>query len=199
MSKTLTAAAIASALSALVVALSPLSTASAQGLPDPRPLMAAQVEAMKALGAMNGLWRGPAWTLLPSGEKKTITQTERIGPMVQGSVKVVEGRGYDEQGALVFNAFGIISFDPATRSYSLRSYSQGRSADFALKLTEDGYAWEIPAGPATIRYTASIKDGVLRETGDRLMPGREPLRIFEMNLSRVGDSDWPSGGAVGPK
>ena len=191
-------------LAALTVVLTTLAltvgpAAVAQDRPDPAAAIAAQAEAMKALQAMNGVWRGSAWTLLPSGEKRTFTQTERIGPMLQGTLKVVEGRGYDDQGALAFNAFGIISFDPATRAYSLRSYAQGRTGDFALKLSDDGYAWEIAAGPATIRYTAVLKDGTLREIGERLMSGREPLRIFEMSLTRVADSDWPSAGAIGPK
>jgi hypothetical protein len=43
--------------------------------------------------------------VLPSGEKLALTQTERIGPMLQGAIKVVEGRGYNQEGALVFNAF----------------------------------------------------------------------------------------------
>lgn len=49
-----------------------------QGRPDPAALMAAQVEAMKRLAAMDGVWRGPAWTILPSGEKHAIVQTERV-------------------------------------------------------------------------------------------------------------------------
>ena len=186
-----------SGLALLTVCLS--STVLAQGQPDPRPVVAAQVEAMKLLHAMNGEWRGPAWTLLPSGEKLALTQTERIGPMLQGAIKVVEGRGYNRDGELVFNAFGVVSFDPGTRSYSLRSYSQGRTGNFALNVTDNGYSWEIPAGPATIRYTAVVKDGTLREIGERFLPGKEPLRIFEMNLTRVADSNWPSSGAVGPK
>ena len=72
-------------------------------------------------------------------------------------------------------------------------------ADFAFAPTSDGYTWEIAAGPTTIRYTAVIKDGTLREVGDRIVPGRDPLRFFEMTLQRIGDSDWPSAGATGPK
>jgi hypothetical protein len=41
----------------------------------------------------------------------------------------------------------------------MRSYAQGRVGDFAFKPTADGFAWEIPAGPVTIRYTATIKEG----------------------------------------
>ena len=68
-----------------------------------------------------------------------------------------------------------------------------------LKPTADGYVWEIPAGQMTIRYTAVIKEGNLREVGDRIMPGKDPVRFFEMNLKRVGDTSWPAGGAVSPK
>jgi hypothetical protein len=176
-----------------------LPPAAAQGRPDPAPLMAAQREAMAALSAMNGVWRGTAWTLLPSGEKRSLVQTERIGPMLDGTVKVIEGRGYEADGKLSFNAFGVVSFNPATRAYSFRSHALGQSGDFVFAPTADGYTWEIPAGPSTIRYTAVIKDGTLREVGDRIAPGREPLRFFEMTLQRVGDSDWPAAGAIGPR
>ena len=173
--------------------------ADAQGRPDPAPLMAAQREAMAALQAMNGVWRGTAWTLLPSGEKRSLVQTERIGPMLDGTVKVIEGRGYEADGKLSFNAFGVVSFNPATRTYHFRSHALGQSGDFAFAPTADGYTWKIPAGPMTIRYTAAIKDGTLREVGDRIAPGREPQRFFEMTLQRVGDSEWPAAGAIGPK
>ncbi|HEV7799340.1 MAG TPA: hypothetical protein VGO73_14375 [Pyrinomonadaceae bacterium] len=172
-----------------------LSTVVGQGRPDPATLIAAQREAMKRLAVMDGVWRGPAWTILPSG-KHNITQTERIGPFLDGSIKVVEGRGYNEDGSVGFNAFGIISYDPATKVYTLHSHAQGQVGDFVIKPTADGYTWEIPAGPMTIRYTAVIKDGTLREVGDRIAPGKEPVRFFEMNLKRVGDSDWPAAGAI---
>ncbi|MGA7989883.1 MAG: DUF1579 domain-containing protein [Thermoanaerobaculia bacterium] len=175
------------------------SPALAQGRPDPTALIAAQKEAMKAFAAMDGVWRGPAWTLLPSGEKHTITQTERIGPFLDGSVKVIEGRGYEADGRVSFNAFGTISFSPATSAYTFHSYAMGNVGDFTIKPTPDGYTWEIPAGPTTIRYTAVIKDGTLREVGDRLAPGKDPVRFFEMTLTHIGDTTWPAGGAVPPK
>jgi len=180
-----------------IVALS--SAAIAQAPPDPKVLIAAQRDGMAPLAYMNGVWRGPATTTLPSGEVHNITQTERIGPFLDGSVKVIEGRGYEPDGRVGFNAFGVISYDPATKKYTMRSYAQGYQGDFVITPTSDGYTWEIPAGPMTIRYTAVIKDGKWREVGDRIMPGRPPVRFFEMNLVRVGDSDWPGAGAISPK
>lgn len=152
--------------------LSAATIASAQGRPDPSALLGAQRDAMKPFAAMDGVWRGPAWTTLPSGEKHEITQTERIGPFLDGTVKLIEGRGYEADGKVGFNALGIISFDPRSGKYKMTSHAMGQSGDFEITPTADGYVWEIPAGPATVRYTAVIKDGRLREIGERIVATR---------------------------
>jgi hypothetical protein len=72
----------------------------------------------------------------------------------------------------------------------------GMSGDYAVRPTADGFVWEIPAGPMTIRYTATFRDGVWKEVGERIAEGAPPVRFFEMTLTRLGDSDWPAGGAV---
>ncbi len=38
--------------------------------------------------------------------------------------------------------------------------------------TGDGYRWEIPIGPARLRYVATVKDGELHEIGERIVAGR---------------------------
>ncbi|MEO5590151.1 MAG: DUF1579 domain-containing protein [Gemmatimonadaceae bacterium] len=173
------------------------ATLAAQARPDPATLMAAQKEALGALKVMDGVWRGPAWTILAGGQKHSVTQTERIGPFLDGSVKVIEGRGYDvTTGDVTFNAFGIVSFDPSTKAYTIHSHAQGQVGDFRMTPTPDGYVWEIPAGPMTIRYTAVIKNGHWLEVGDRIAAGQAPVRFFEMNLTRVSDTDWPGAGAI---
>lgn len=173
------------------------STAIASQRPDSAALIAAQKEAMAPLAFMDGVWRGPAWTILASGEKHNITQTERIGPFLDGSVKVIEGRGYEDDGKVTFNAFGIVAYDPAKKTYTMHSYANGFVGDFPLTLNADGFVWELPAGPSmTIRYTATVKNGTWREVGDRIVSGKEPQRFFEMNLKRIGDSTWPAAGAI---
>jgi hypothetical protein len=178
-----------------------LLTASGQERPEtPAALIAAQREGMARLAMMDGVWRGPAWTIGPNGQKHNITQTERIGPFLDGSIKVIEGRGYDEEGKVSFNAFASISYNPKTGGYLMHSHAEGRIGDFVIKPTADGFVWQIPAGPTmTIRYTATIKDGNWREVGDRIQEGKEPVRFFEMNLKRIGDTDWPAAGAISPK
>jgi hypothetical protein len=185
-------------LSAFFATAALAGAAQAQMPPDPGPRIAAQAEAMKKLAWMDGTWRGPAWNVGPTGRHE-ITQAERIGPLLGGSIKVAEGRGYNPDGSTGFNALGVISFEPATGAYSMRSYAMGQAGDFKLTLTADGYVWEIPAGPMTIRYTAVIKDGAWREIGERVVAGQAPVQFFEMNLKRLGDSAWPTAGAVAPK
>lgn len=170
-----------------------------QGRPDPAVVMAAQREAMKRLANMDGVWRGTAWTILPNGDKHAVTHTERVGSFLGGSVKVIEGRAYEADGRVGFNAFATISYSPSTKAYTIHSYAMGQVGDFVLTPTADGYVWEIPFGPMTIRYTATIKDGTWREVGDRIAPGQDPVRIMELNVKRIGDTDWPDGGAVPAK
>jgi hypothetical protein len=52
-------------------------------------------------------------------------------------------------------------------------------------------------GPgATLRYHATVKEGAWHETGERIVEGQAPVKMFEMRLTRLGDSPWPSGEAV---
>ena len=184
--------------SALAILALAAVAASAVAQPrDPQAVQQAQREAMAPLQIIDGVWRGPAWTLQPNGEKRHLIQTERIGPFLQGTVRVIEGRGYLADGKVGFNALGIVSYDPAKKTYALRSYAMGYSGDFAFRPSADGYAWDISAGPdTTIHYVATVRDGTLHEVGDRVVAGQPPVRIFEMTLKRIGDTAWPAGDAV---
>lgn len=186
-------------LTLLFLMLGLTMTALAQRPLDPETLLKPQRDAMAALSMMDGIWRGQAWIISPTGDKHELTQTERVGPFLGGSVKVVEGKGYEADGKVAFNAFATIYFDPAKKTYTMHSYAQGNVGDFAFTPKPDGFVWEIPAGPMTIRYTAVIKDGVWHEVGDRIMPGKDPVRIFEMTVKRIGNTDWPVAGSVSPK
>jgi len=155
---------------------------------------------MAKLSFMRGVWAGPAKGVGLDGKPYTVAQTERMGPMLGGDIVVVEGRGYRDDGSTGFNAFAVVSYDPQAKKYELRSYAQGLSGTFELKLTADGYVWEIPAGPnAIIRYTATVKDKHWREVGEYMATGKPPAQIFEMNLTKVGDTDWPLTTPIAPK
>lgn len=180
-------------LAALLLAA---GAAQAQGpAPDPARITA-QAEAMKPLAWMDGVWRGKAWAATPAGRLE-LTHTERVGPMIAGSLKVIEGKSYTADGATDggFNALAVISHDPQ-RGYSMRSYAQGRAGDFPLTLTPDGWNWS--AGP--VRYQSTHKGDVWTERGDYSPPDGGPSRqIFFMEMRRLSGTDWPVAGAVPPR
>lgn len=187
-----------SLLAALVgspaAAIQPSETATPSSLYDPAARIAAQREAMQALAILDGLWRGPAQTAEADGE---FVQTERVGPLLDGTIRLVEGRGYDAGGETVFNALGIITYDPVRRVYSMRSYAMGYASDYPLTVRPDGFSWSHPAGPgATIRYTATVRDGEWHEIGERIVGEAAPEPMLEMRLRRIGASEWPGAEAV---
>ena len=172
--------------------------ASAQAPPDAR--VAAQRAAMAPLAWMDGRWRGAATSLGRAG-KVDMTQTERVGPMLDGSVKVVEGKALDGSGRPNgFNALGVITYDPDRKSYTFHTFAQGYALDAPLTVTADGWSWEQPQGPGrTVRFSARREAGKWIETGLMTGPGAPPagLTLFHMELERVGDTDWPAAGGAG--
>ncbi len=148
---------------------------------------------------MRGVWVGPAEGTNRDGSKYAVTQTERMGPMLDDDVIVIEGRGYKADGSTGFNALGIVSWNAQTKKYELRSYTQGYAGTFDFTPTDHGYIWEIPAGPgAVIRYTATVTADHRRRSANFIVTGKPPLKNFEMNLKRVADTDWPAGNPVSP-
>ena len=94
------------------------ASAMAQG-PNNEARVSAQREAMKALAMLDGEWRGPAKSLRNDGQWHEMVQAERVGTMLDGTVRVIEGRGYENSGELSFNAFAVISYDPDTKAYTM--------------------------------------------------------------------------------
>jgi hypothetical protein len=155
---------------------------------------------MAKLAFMRGVWRGKASGMTPTGERYEVTQTERMGPMLGGDIIVIEGRGFNADGTTGFNAFAVVSWNQHTSKYEIRSYAQGQSGTFDLTLTADGYVWQVPAGPdATMKFTATISGTKWREVGEYVAAGKPPMPMFEMNLERVGETDWPLATPIAPK
>ena len=70
---------------------------------DPGPNIAAQKAAMQPLSILDGTWRGKGRVMMGEGKWVEFTQTERIGNMLGGTVKVIEGRGFDAEGKVSLN------------------------------------------------------------------------------------------------
>lgn len=164
---------------------------SAQQAPPPPPL-----PSLAPFDWLDGTWRGEASIDTPGGTIK-LTQTERSGQMLGGAVRLVEGRGYGAKGDLQFNALGAIYGKPDGK-FEMHSWAQGRSGIFPVIPVDGGFDWEMPAGPMKIRYEARLVAGKWIETGYRVLADGTRIKFYRMELTRLGDSDWPTGGAVKP-
>lgn len=183
---------------AAAILLAPPVTALAQ-VPVQPAGSAVQREAVGALDFLDGEWRGQAVVHGPSGTE-TLTQTERVGSLLGGSIKVIEGRGYAADGSTVFNAMAVLSWDEREGRYRFRSWANGFSGDYRFERTADGFRWETPAGPnARIEYVAVIRDGTWHEVGTYVAEGQPPRPMIEMRLTRIGGTEWPADGAVPPR
>jgi len=151
------------------------------------------------LSFMFGEWSGTAKGVGFDGQPFEIIQTERVGPMLDGAVTVIEGRGYSASGDLSFNAFAIVSYDKRRETWEMRSYTDGYAGTFPFEPTENGYVWSTPAGPdASMRYTAWFDGDTWRQIGEYVPESGAPRKTFEMTLQRTGDTAWPSAGIVSP-
>lgn len=157
---------------------------------------AERTAAMQKLASLHGTWKGTAKGNM-RGAAIDLIQTERIGPMLDGDVLVIEGRGYKADGGLDFNALAIISYDTPKDTYQFRSYANGYAGTYEFRVTDTGYSWEMPADPgASIRHDIQIKDSTWLESSYYIKEGAEPVKFLELKLERVGDTEWPAAGFI---
>lgn len=158
--------------------------------------MALQSDAMSKLAFLDGERVGPAQSQERDGVIR-MTQTERSGSLLGGTVRLVEGRSYDDSGRTLFNALAVISFDPQGRKHLITSHARGYATTTELNVRSDGFDWEVPAGPGVkMRFHAMVKGGSWSETGDLILPDGKSRRTFDMTVNRLRPSTWPSGSGV---
>jgi hypothetical protein len=120
--------------------------------------------------------------------------------MQDGTVLMIEARSYESDGRPSFDVLRIVSYEPETQTYSMRSYQSGRIREHVLSLTDDGVAWESESGgSATVRYEASVKNGAWVETATRVPARGEPETYVEVRMKRLRNSGWPQAGGLGAK
>jgi hypothetical protein len=174
-----------------VIALAVAGTLSVAGSPAraQMPDGSASRAAMAKLDFMVGRWKGGAW-MLRGTERVTTDMTEVVERKLGGVAFLVEGRGEvpgpgPEGPRVVHNALAVISFDPQSQGYVLRSYiASGQWGDFVLTPIEGGVVWsrEVPGG--RIRNTAKIGNGVWHEIGEFSRDGTTWMQIMELTLRK---------------
>lgn len=192
------AASAASHTEARGTAAAPAQYAPLPSTATPPERLARMREVMGMMKGFNGTWRGRSLARIPNAPVRDLTATYRVGEMLGGTVRVGEGRSFGPDGAVALNGFTVVQHDPATGRTSLRLQYGGRIYDHALTVVPDGYDFIIrpPGENMELRYKVRVVNGVWTEEGVRHAPGVEPMPYFNMELRRVGDSDWPAAGAI---
>lgn len=143
-----------------------------------------------ALDLMVGTWEGTGYLFTPQG-KEASEVTEKIQYKLDGTVIMAEGKGVitleDGTKQTVHDALGILSYNSFTKQYQMNSFiSKGMSTQAKFEIKDaNNMVWWIEAGPSTIRYSLTIKDGTWTEIGERSMDGEQWQQFFEMKLKKT--------------
>lgn len=148
--------------------------------PDVRTIHAA----MKDLDFIVGEWEGDGWHLI-DGKREDSHVVEKISKQAGGTVLSIIGLGKNKEGAPVHEAFAVLSYDPATKEYRLRSFlSNGRTGEFKVTVKDKSLAWELPA-QQPVRYSIKLDaEGRWHETGEVNLGERGWMKFFEMTLKK---------------
>ena len=172
------------AASLLLLATTPLAAQQA-----PTPEMEADTRSgMKVVDFLLGDWAGSGWIMGPDGTRHEFLQTERIRPLLDGQVILIEGRGTDatDTTVVVHDAVAFIGYDAGAKRYIMRSFLPGGRTTQAEVEAEPGrFVWRIGS---TVRYTITVDDeGRWHEIGEYTRDqGRTWQQFIEMRLVRKG-------------
>lgn len=147
------------------------------------------IEAMKRISVMGGTWEGSGWRMSPSGERETSNVHEELTFKLDGTLLFIEGIGKDDNGTILHNAVGIISYNPFTEKYVFNAYlSDGLStvANFEVVKDNEVFKWWFDDNRGgTIRYSVDFANDQWKEIGEYSADGENWRQFFEMTLKKV--------------
>lgn len=170
----------------ILIALAGVTISHAQGTASEEHL-----KEMKKLAYMEGKWSGEASMRQQNGTVLKVNQEENIQYKLDGTVLLVEGTGrsQDAGNAIVFNALAIVSYNPHTKTFSMKSHVlDGNQTDAYFKiLSDNNFEWgfETPT-KAKIKYTIVLdpQANTWNEKGSYSPDGSMWYPFLEMNLKK---------------
>ena len=170
---------------ASLVLLATVTPLAAQQAPTPE-MEADTRSAMKVVDFLLGDWAGSGWIMGPDGTRHEFLQTERIRPLLDAQVILIEGRGVDatDTTLVVHDAVAFIGYDAVAHRYVMRSFlSGGRTTEAEVDAEPGRLVWRIGN---SVRYTITVDDaGTWYEIGEYTRDqGRTWQQFIEMRLVR---------------
>lgn len=161
-----------------------------------RDAVATQKAQMARIAHFDGVFVGPAMTYPLDGKPPFAGRiVQRIGPFLDGAVRLMEGRIYSPQGALRFNGLIVFDYDVDAGRHRASLFANGRKIVTEVVLNPRGYHLDIPVPGARAfrRIHVTLLPTQFLEQVDYHAEGKKPIKEFEMTLDRMGSSDWPLG------
>jgi hypothetical protein len=150
------------------------------------PDLEAQRDAMKKLDFLVGKWAGEARLLRGPTETVELLQTEEARYKLDGLILVIEGVGRAKSGGQLFlQAFGIISFDDESGTYSLRAFNDGRFLETQVKLLEEcrEMTWGFALGEIRTNSVLRINErGEWTELTEISFGSQPPKKLSEITV-----------------
>ncbi len=191
-------------------------SASATSSAEPAP--SASAVAMHRLDFLLGEWEGDGWIIAGRDGRRTFHQRETVRPAAGGTVVIIDGLGTStdagRKGAIVHQAFALVSYDSAGKAYRWRAFrATGDETATVPAISDNTIVWGMDVGPvghaSHVRFTIELTpQGTWHEVGDFLQPDAASdaagVRFFEMTLHKratmpsrgdtphVGDSGAPT-------
>jgi len=147
---------------------------------------------IQKLAYLAGQWKGEATMRRGNTPPIKVLQEENIQFKLDGTVLVIEGTGYSPENPnqLVFNALGIISFNPYTKQFGMKSHTmEGNQTDAYFKIiAENHFEWgfETPQ-KAKIKYDIVLDPNAKTwvEKGEYSADGTTWYPFIELKLNKL--------------
>jgi hypothetical protein len=150
------------------------------------PNLLAQREAMQKLAFLGGKWIGEAHLLRSATESVELIQTEEAQYKLDGLILTIEGVGTTVSGGdALLRAFGIISYDDESGTYTLRAFNDGRFLEAEVKLLETGkgMTWGFILGEIKTKSVLRINErGEWTEVAEIFIGSQLPKKLLELNV-----------------
>jgi hypothetical protein len=150
------------------------------------PNLQSQREAMEKLDFLIGKWIGEAHLLRGATEFVKLIQTERTQFKLDGLILTIEGVGKTISGdQTLLQAFGIISYDDETATYSLRAFNDGRFLETEVKLLEHEkrLTWGFALGEIKTKSVLRINErGEWTEVAEIFVGSQPPKKFLQLTV-----------------
>lgn len=150
------------------------------------------IQHMQKLAYFAGKWKGEAIAQQRGGPDTKVVQEENIYYKLDNTILIFEGTGRNPQNLneIMFNAFAVLSYDEATKSFKMTSHlKDGSQTDAYFKiLTDNTFEWGFDVqNNAKIRYEITLdpKNKTWNETGEYSPDNITWYPFIELKLTKL--------------